>query len=116
MRRRGMSLLWSVAALAVAAAMTPLFVSLCTSLARVTSRGGLRIRATQRGEAELERVRAGHLRIGTNAAPELPSGAVTVTRVPGPSPRLALVQVRVTWDEGGRTAAAEWTTLAETRR
>jgi hypothetical protein len=111
--RRGGSLLWAVAALAIAAAMTPLYVSACHSLSRLTARGGHRLIATQRGTAELDRVREAGTSVRDRQFPvtELPSGRGTVRVRPGASERLREVAVEITWLEHGATARAEWTTL-----
>src|SRR5579862_7518814 len=74
--RRGGTLLWAVAALGVAVAMAPLYVGMCGSLTRLTARGAHRLLATQRGTAELERLRAGQgVSSRAFAATELPGGA-----------------------------------------
>ena len=111
--RRGGTLLWAVAALGVAAAMAPLFVSLCGSLCRLTARGGYRLIATQRGSAELERLRAegGAARSEEITVKELPSGKAVIALRPGPAPSLREAEVRLVWRENGATAQARWTTL-----
>lgn len=111
--RRGGSLLWAVAALAVAAAMTPLYVSACHSLTRLTTRGGHRLIATQRGTAELDRLRDAGASVQNRefAVSELPSGRGTVVVNPGPTAGLQQVALQITWQEHGVTASANWTTL-----
>lgn len=111
--RRGGSLLWAVAALAVAAVMTPLYVSACHSLTRLTTRGGHRLIATQRGAAELDRLRTAgaSARSREFAVAELPSGRGVVTLKPGPAAGLREAEIRITWQEQGIAAQAEWTTL-----
>jgi hypothetical protein len=102
-----------VAALGLAAAMTPLFVSLCSSLCRLTARGGYRLIATQRGSAELERLRRAGARAtaGEFEVKELPAGRCVVTMTPGPAATLREAQIRLTWQENGSAANARWTTL-----
>lgn len=111
--RRGGTLLWAVAALGVAAAMAPLFASLCGSLCRLTARGGYRLIATQRGSAELERLRAagGAAKAEELTVKELPSGKAVIALQPGPAPNLREAEVRLVWQENGATAQARWTTL-----
>ncbi|MFN3648268.1 MAG: hypothetical protein ACK47B_01705 [Armatimonadota bacterium] len=109
-RRRGGALLWTVGALAVVAAVTPLYVSLCTSMARATGRGAHRLIATRRGSAELERLRE-RPQERRFAVPELPDGRGEVSLRPGPAPRLREARLAITWDERGVRARAEWTTL-----
>ncbi|MGV3724685.1 MAG: hypothetical protein ACO1SX_27625 [Actinomycetota bacterium] len=111
--RRGGTLLWAVAALGVAAAMAPLFVSLCGSLCRLTARGGYRLIATQRGSAELERLRAAGRAAKSEelTVKELPSGKAVIALRPGPAPSLREAEVRLVWQENGATAQARWTTL-----
>lgn len=113
--RRGGSLLWAVAALAIAAAMTPLYVSACHSLSRLTTRGGHRLIATQRGTTELERLRAAGASAQDRqfAVNELPSGKGTVHVRPAATSPLREAVVRITWEERGTAAQAEWTTLIE---
>ncbi|HEU4753522.1 MAG TPA: hypothetical protein VFU47_10485 [Armatimonadota bacterium] len=108
-----MSLLWSVAALGLALALTPLYVSLCHSLTQVSARNAHRLVATQRGLAELERLRAG-AGAGEFAVPELPSGrgAVALRNTPGGVREAVVI---LTWDESGHPARAEWTTLLPAR-
>jgi hypothetical protein len=108
-------MLWSVAALGLALAITPLYVNLCHSLARATGRGAHRIVATGRGTAELERLRAGEVSERAFDLPELPGGKCEVTLSAGPSADLKEAAVTVTWDEGGVRARSEWTTLVATR-
>lgn len=116
--RRGGTLLWAVAALGVAAAMTPLFVSMCSSLCRLTARGGYRLIATQRGSAELERLRAAGASAasGEFAVKELPAGRVVVDLRPGPAPGVRQADVVVSWNENGATGQARWTTLVASRQ
>lgn len=109
--RRGGALLWSVAALALAVALSPMYVSLCHSLARQSARGAHRLVATQRGSAELERLRGGSVLGAEFAVADLPSGRGKVTFSPGPSAGLRQADLSITWDEDGVTARAEWTTL-----
>lgn len=111
--RRGGSLLWAVAALAVAAAMTPLYVSACHSLTRLTTRSGHRLIATQRGAAELDRLRAAGASVQNRefAVSELPSGRGTVVVKPGSTAGLQQVALQITWQEHGAIASANWTTL-----
>ena len=112
--RRGAMLLWSVAALGLAVVMAPLYVSLCGSLSRLTARNAHRLLATQRGSAELERLREGP---GSDAGArefavlELPSGRGTMTLAPAAVPGLREARLVIYWDEGGVRARAEWTTL-----
>jgi hypothetical protein len=111
--RRGGTLLWAVAALAVAAVMTPLYVSACHSLTRLTARGGQRLIATQRGAAELDRLRTAGAAAQSRefAVAELPSGKGSVTLKPGPAAGLRKAEIRISWQDHGTTAVAEWTTL-----
>jgi hypothetical protein len=111
--RRGGAMLWSVAGLAVALALAPLYVSLCRSLSRLTARNAHRLVATQRGSAELERLRAAgkSAQAGSFAAPELPSGRCVITLRPAPADGLRQADVTVTWVENGVTARGAWTTL-----
>lgn len=108
-----------MAALGLALVMAPLFVSLCRSQAELSARGMHRLRATQRGTAELERLRAEGSRLSahTFAVSELPSGRGEVSVRPAAS-GVRQVDLVLTWDERGRPARAEWTTLidGETRR
>jgi hypothetical protein len=57
--RRGAMLLWPWRRWGLAVVMAPLYVSLCGSLSRLTARNAHRLLATQRGSAELERLRVG---------------------------------------------------------
>jgi hypothetical protein len=107
--RRGGTLLWSLGALLLALALTPLYVSLCHSLSTVTTRSAHRLVATQRGEAELERLRAGG-GARTFPVPELPGGQGTVTLNPSAG-GLQEAHLVLTWTESGRPGRAEWTTL-----
>jgi len=111
--RRGGTLLWAVAALALAAVMTPLYVSACHSLTRLTARGGHRLIATQRGTAELDRLRDAGAAAQSRefTVTELPSGKGSVTLKPGPTAGLRQAEIRITWQDSGATAQAEWTTL-----
>ena len=110
--RRGVSLMWVIAALGLAAAMTPLYVSLCRSLSRVTARNAHRLVACQRGGAEMERLRgAEHPLPELLAVPQLPEGKERVSVTPGPTPSLVTVSVELTWSEDGTPARAAWTTL-----
>jgi hypothetical protein len=105
-------MLWSVAGLALAIALAPLYVSLCQSLSRLTGRGARRLVAVQRGTAELERLRADSGRAVSRefAVPDLPGGRCSVSVSPA-NGRLRQVDLLITWDENGATARAEWTTL-----
>jgi hypothetical protein len=107
--RRGATLMWSVAGLALALALTPLYVRLCHSLAALTARGGHRLRATHVGAAELERLRAAPAPRAF-AVPELPEGRCEVALRPAGA-TLREARVTVTWREGRRTARCEWVTL-----
>jgi len=111
--RRGGTLLWAVAALAVAAVMTPLYVSACHSLTRLTTRGGHRLIATQRGSAELDRLRMAGASAQSREFPvsELPSGRGTVTMKPAAATGLREAEIQITWLENGVNAQARWTTL-----
>jgi hypothetical protein len=104
-------MLWSVGALGIALVMTPLYVSLCSSLSRMTARGGHRLVAIQRGTAELERLGAGERGAGTFAVSELPDGRATVELAPASSPALKRATLTITWSEHGSTGRAEWVTL-----
>jgi hypothetical protein len=107
-----MSLICVVAALGLAAAMTPLYVSLCHSLTRVTARNAHRLVACQRGSAELERLRAARpLSSTVLPVPQLPRGREQITVTSGPSESLAKVTLTLNWDESGARSHAEWTTL-----
>lgn len=110
-RCRGAAMLWSVVGLALALAMAPLYVGLCRSLIAMTARHGHRLVATQRGEAELERLRAGEVGAGSFAVPELPEGRGrrAVRRRPG-SP-VAEARVTIVWTERGVPVRSEWVTL-----
>jgi hypothetical protein len=104
-------MMWSVAALALLLLLSPLYVSLCAGLAATGKRGALRLRATQLGSAELERIRA---TLPTNrdwAIPELPAGRGSLRLRATPAPRLRELALIITWAEGHRTARAEWSTL-----
>ena len=101
--------MWSVAALALAMVMTPLYVAACRSLAAITSRGGRRLIAVNHGTAELERLRSGERREGSYAVPDLP-GRCEVRLTPA-SGGLRRAEVSVTWDEGERKGECRWTTL-----
>lgn len=113
--RRGGALMWSVAALAVAAALAPVFVGLCGALARVSARGAHRLVATQRGTAELERLRLAPARARAFVVPELPAGRGSVDVRPGPPggrpPTLAEARVTIAWTADGVVSRAEWVTL-----
>lgn len=102
--------MWSVGALALALALTPLYVTACRSLAALTARGGHRLLAVNRGAAELERLRAGEARGGSFAVPELPGGRCEVTLTDA-GPALQRAEVSVSWQEGARGARCTWTTL-----
>ena len=107
-------MLWSVAALALAAAMAPLFVQCCGSLSRLTARNAHRIVATARGSEELERLRTAGAAAAQDrefAVPELPGGRGHVGTAPGPRPGLRRVDLVLTWDERGVPGRAEWSTL-----
>lgn len=110
--RRGGALLWSVVGLALATAMLPVYVSLCRSLSLAGARGAHRLRATQVGTGELERIQASRKAAERRfVIPDLPDGRGTVTVRPASQRRLRQVVVRVTWSEDGRPAHSEWTTL-----
>jgi hypothetical protein len=89
--RRGGALMWSIAALALALVMTPLYVAACRSLAALTSRGGHRL-------------------IASYDLPDLPGGTCRIQLLPADS-GLRRAEVTVTWDEGERKASCRWTTL-----
>lgn len=102
--------MWSVAALALAAALTPMYVSLCGSLSRSTGHGARRLIATARGTEELERLRSGG---GARAVslPALPGGRCEASLDAGRTPGLRQTRVVITWREEGRVCRAEWVTL-----
>jgi len=109
--RRGIALYWGVAALAVAAAMTPIYVALCRALSETTRRGGYRLIATQRGQAALDDTRRGLPDRTEFPVTELPSGRGSwQIRSDAGTPLKRLI-LTITWLEDGRTARAEWTTL-----
>lgn len=110
-RRRGGALMWSVGALGLALVMTPLFVSLCHSLSALTARGAHRIVATNRGTAELERLRLGNAESRAYEVPELPAGRCEVTLAAASTPKLRQARVVVSWEEAGRRVQSEWATL-----
>lgn len=102
--------MWAVAALALAMVMAPLYVTTCRSLARLSARNAHRLVATQRGTAELERLRSGAA-VGGFAIPELPDGQGTAeSRDLGGG--LREIRLSITWNEDGITARSEWLTRA----
>ncbi len=105
-------MLWSVAALGLAVALAPLYVTCCHSLMRVGARGGHRLIATRRGSQELERLRIRPVS-GTFAVPELPGGTGSVTVTPDSG--LSRVDLAIRWREDGIQASAEWTELVKAR-
>ncbi len=109
--RRGIALYWGVAALAVAAAMTPMYVALCRTLSQATRRGGYRLIATQRGQAALDDTRHGLPDRTEFPVTELPSGRGSWRVQPEAGTPLKRLMLTITWVEDGRTARAEWTTL-----
>lgn len=102
--------MWSVAALALAAALTPMYVSLCGLLSRSTGHGARRLIATARGVAELDRLRAGGSARIVDLS-ELPGGRCEASLDAGRTPGLRGARVVVTWHEEGRVRRAEWVTL-----
>lgn len=109
--RRGIALYWGVAALAVAAAMTPMYVALCRTLSQATRRGGYRLIATQHGQAALDDTRRGLPKQTEFPVPELPSGRGNWRVQQEAGTPLTRLTLTITWLEDGRTARAEWTTL-----
>lgn len=110
--RRGGALLWAVVGLAIAVAMTPLYVSLSAALTQASARGGHRLLATQRGTRELEAIQAARRAASRDfVVPELPGGRGTVRVVPAAASGVRRVDVTIEWREGDRLARAEWTSL-----
>ena len=108
--RRGSAFLWSLAALVIAAALSPLVVSCCNALAATTGAGARRLTAVQLGQAALDDLRWGSTSV-TRSVPELPQGRLTVTLTPLRGRSVKQAEVLLTWKEGERTARADWTTL-----
>ncbi len=108
--RRGGALLWTVAALALAVALTPVFVGLCRALSQATARGGYRLIATRAGTREMDRLRYGTVTARNFGLPELPAGRCEIKVAPAEG-GLKRVDMTITWSERGATGRAEWTTL-----